>query len=49
MRDVNLSVICPVNGIVCPIMEELPLESRLLSVCFQNCDVREIIAEEFEL
>ena len=37
--NVNLSVVCPFNGIICPIMEDLPIEERTLLVCDKNCDV----------
>lgn len=38
-NDINLSVVCPWNMITCPIMEELPPDQRVLSVCKCNCDV----------
>lgn len=38
-NDVNLSLVCPWNLMVCPIMEDLKPEERKLCICAINCDV----------
>ena len=38
-EEVNLSVICPWFMSICPIMEDLPPDQRVLRVCKRFCEI----------